>query len=423
MPATLLALLEGRTPASTEEPWLVWLIVCLCRQRAKQTWLMQVAERIDGQDGPIADAPGWTAQFHGIGLLLVGPAGDSVEMDFGDDQGREIDPWFFAGRVMRFESPPAAEAELRRWLGDEPLITAAMDDLRAAGHLVGKQLSAPLEALHQRIAAEAGDEAAMLRWRNALDDAPSRTRHLAWLESVLADRKRAARCFEPIASLLPRARLVERLPQLTALPDHLSARVLNWCRVEQLEVSVFAKPLVAQLDPATTHPFIGLAVCRALLGSNAAAQAIAVLRAFADVKKVAGYHGNPMIDELAFALLEYSPADALPAVRSALRGSPSCAENMAGLLCLIDLAWSRLELVSVLEDHALAPELRRRAARALAASADPAARATAAALTPPPAAASGVGYTFEQVDEAQLEAEGLPNGPELQALAHRLIAR
>lgn len=95
--------LAGESSRLPLDPWLGWLLICLLRQRARQTWLMQVSrENLAGADrdhGPVPGLPGWTFDYHGMGLCLSGPAAEALDVDFHDEQGATMDPYFFASRA------------------------------------------------------------------------------------------------------------------------------------------------------------------------------------------------------------------------------------------------------------------------------------------------------------------------------------
>ena len=77
--------MEGRS-GSLKHPWLGWLLLCLCRQRERQRWLMQVRKThlvdIDEDHGEVPGLPDWSYEFHGVGLLLSGPGHEHIDVDF-----------------------------------------------------------------------------------------------------------------------------------------------------------------------------------------------------------------------------------------------------------------------------------------------------------------------------------------------------
>lgn len=410
-------------------PWMLWLVVCLCRQRARQTWLMEVADRLSGDDGDVPDSPGWQAWHHGTGLCLCGPDGEIIDMDFVDDSPRSIDPYFFAHRVR--STPQEPETELRRWLPGDALVVAGIDELRREGVLRHPashhifRLADALEAVHARVARVDSESLARCRALASFEsDEPGGTRHSEWLCRLLDDRRRSP-AVESVASILSRAQLAELARRHVGPADSMSASLLDACTERGVDARDEAVRLRDVLDPAAHHPFIACAVGRHLLGrTDEHAPTMALVRRFAAVRRVAGYQGNPLLDQLAFLLLEHEPGEALPVIRRALRAAPACAASMAELLAAIDEAWCHRELESVLRDERAEASNQRRAARALLASSSELARRAARKLAPAPPQRSGqVGFSFDEVDHTHLAQEPFVISERAQALAVRLRGR
>ncbi|UJR83187.1 hypothetical protein [Sandaracinus amylolyticus] len=412
-------------------PWRVWLAVCLCRQRARQTWLVEVAAKLAGEDAEVPGAPGWWARHHGIGLCLKGPLGEVVDMDFAADTPRSIDPHFFAHRVEATQRAP--EAELRRWLPTQHLVVAALDELlrdgivehSASQHTV--RLCDVLESAHVHVALLDDETLARAVERMLAGDraAPSGPAHVAWLSSLLHDRRRSA-AVAGIGALVSDETLVHLARGHVDTPDAMSASLLDACTRRGLDVIAVAVELSERLDPAEHHPFVACAVARHLLAFDTghSAKALAVVHRFAAVERVAGYVGNPMLDQLAFLLLEHAPHDALPVLRRALRGSPACAEDTAELLVALDEPWCHRELESLLRDQGADAANRRRAARALAASSSELARRRARELVPAaPESSRALGFSFDEIDHAVLDREAFAISNAIRALADRLRRR
>ncbi|MCY2987297.1 MAG: hypothetical protein NTY19_05455 [Planctomycetota bacterium] len=86
-----------------------------------------------------------------------------------------------------------------------------------------------------------------------------------------------------------------------------------------------------------------------------------------------------MLDEVALLLLEFSPQQALPAIRRALRTPSEFSNETAAALAMIDRSWSRRELLDALEEEFREAEEALPLVVALAESLDPEARDVAEA--------------------------------------------
>ncbi len=413
-------------------PWQLWLLVCLCRQRARQTWLVEVAESLHHESGDVPGHPHWRASFHGAGLRLEGPEGESIDMDFGEEGALIIDTWFFANRVAGFTTDHVPEAELRSWLPGGGLVNAGLARLRDQKLIrrITEQsfvLCDELEAIHADVAALewGGVEPSRRHVMAGLDPsmAPSSAAHLDWALGLLSDRERSRSLVDDVARLVPPEALARAAGSLVGPPDHVSAGLLASARTHSIDLDAQARRVLRALDPATHHPFIACEVARYLLDRGVdVPDALELVRRFAAVEQVAGYLGNPMLDSLSFLLLEYSADEAPPIVRRALRGSPMCAERTSMLLACIDQPWCHHELATVLGDPELDVGVRRRAARALAACSGELAAMRARALTPtaPVHDDSKLGFSWEEVDEDMLERDPFAPSPELRTLAARI---
>src|SRR5436309_326078 len=104
------AALRGARPEQAPPPWFGWLAVALCRQRARQTWLVEVERRhLAGASrrGGCVEVPGlagWSYYYHGRGLRLT-TRGEQLDVDFhdGHERGATIDSFFFADRALGLE--------------------------------------------------------------------------------------------------------------------------------------------------------------------------------------------------------------------------------------------------------------------------------------------------------------------------------
>ncbi|WP_437984981.1 DUF6896 domain-containing protein [Sorangium sp. So ce117] len=91
------------TAGPPPDPWHAWLLVALARQVDRQRWLVRVQrERLSraSRRGDVPGMPGWKFYFHGIGLCLTAPDGETIDVDDHGDDGLTIDPWFFTQRML-----------------------------------------------------------------------------------------------------------------------------------------------------------------------------------------------------------------------------------------------------------------------------------------------------------------------------------
>jgi hypothetical protein len=445
-----------------DEPWIGWLAICLCRQRARQAWLCEVernhlADRDDGEgdQGDVPDLPGWSYELHGSGLRLDGPGRESIDYDFHDRDGRAIDPYFFAGRVMRLDKPQLPEARLRRWLLVGAGIVQCLDRLRALGAIVDHesetarghvfQLDGALADIAFEVAAlDFGDEGLRADHARALGDvelvdAPEQARaalasaHAALLLGWARDRTIARRVLGPVTQVLPPAEAAEACLSLIAGPiDPTTGQALEAIAGVAVDATAEVLALLGRLSPTEHHPYPAWAAARYLLERGVAHDlAIAVVEAFAAVEVVPGFHGNPYDDKMAMLMLEHAPDRALPWVRRALRSStPSAVEAMAALLAVLGFAWCHRELEAALREPAEEDDRKSRGARrylaaALRYSDSELAQRRGDELSPKAAerAPGAIGFTFDEVLEASM-ARMFPAAMErAMPLAERLLAR
>lgn len=396
------------------EPWLGWLLVALCRQRTRQTWLVMVKDQrlgdIDDDSGDVPGLTGWRYQFHGMGLCLYGPDHEALDVDFHDAHGRTIDPYFFAHRVRGLAPAPEPEAELRRWLPTADLIVAALDEARARGFIGHPEsthvftLSDALEAEHEAIAAI--DD--LRSWRDAWPGTPGEGAHAAWLLGLIAKRP-ASGVLEAAVHLLPEDVAIDALVALLAGPiDSATGAALEALDGLAHAPTAPVEALLSRFDPSLHHPYAVTAAARFLLGRDAARErALDAVFRFAAVERVKGYRGNPFLSQLAILALEFAPNASIPLVRSALCSNTPCnVGEMAALLASIDRAWCHRELVAALEGDAQTDVSNRRLLVAALARCDSdLARRAAKTHTPaPPIREPGaIGYTWEEVAYANLD--------------------
>jgi hypothetical protein len=404
-------------------PFYTWLLVCLMRQLVRQRWLVAVRNErltdVEGDEGEVPGLPGWSYELHGIGLCLSGPGNEVLDVDFHDEGGSIIDPYFFARRVHLLASPPFPEARLRALLPTAELVARAIRQLlthhlllvpHERGHVF--RLDPALEALADAAAAlpEEAWRAGAARlgdYEEGHAQAESvRVARRDWLLAILASEDRPWAALGALATLLPQAafaelcaRVLDQRPvgsfsaevvlALEALPDELgSAAVLR---------------LLPRLSPEEHHPYPAWATCAYLLRRGLARdEAVRTLMAFGRVEQVKGYNGNPYLGELAQLALAYAPQQALELIRRALRrGVPATQALMAAMLAVIGRAWCWRELAAALadtEDRAQGLYL----CQALRHSTRPEARAAVERWlrTHPLAEHEGPGFTWEEVMDA-----------------------
>lgn len=408
-------LLVGGPAEPSREPWLAWLVVALCRQRARQDFLAYVvAEHLDDNDddeGEVPGLPGWSFRFHGSGLLLVGPGHEQLDVDFfpGDDEPRTIDPHFFLTRLLALDPVPPVEGAVRGWLGEgKQLALAALDELRERG-VIGHPSSQHVFHLHPWLEAHYAEVAAVdldnpavaARWRRGLGgrSEPDSAAFLAWGLGLLGDRRRA-RAIDELAPMLPREAAEEACWGLTDGPiDSVTGRALGALRRLGVVPGQRAKALAARIDPSQHNPFSACELAEWWMERGQVAEGMALVQRCSAQRVIVGFRGNPHDYRYAFLALRYAPDAAMPLVRQALRSStPDSRERMAGLLAVWDAPWCRAELLAAAEEGP-SDEVLRMLVACLMHGDDEATRARAARLLPPPPSfeEGRVGYSREEV--------------------------
>lgn len=425
--------------ADPPAPWLGWLLVCLCRQRARQTWLRRVYEArladVEEDEGPVPGLEGWSYSFHGMGLCLSGPRNEHLDVDFHDDEGATIDPYFFANRALRLNPAPPPERRLGELFADSRAVVFALHQLRASGALVHEssehvfRLVEPIEALHRAVAAEPFDDPQVeARWAKALGDGPETGARFAdWLTRCSADRVAARELLPTIEARLEPAAARRVLLGLLEGPVDSTTGYAAAALGRLGSESAAVEEVLGRLDPARHHPFPAFEVCRFLLARDRRREdALRTLEAFAAVDVVKGYRGNPYADRLAVLLLEHAPDRALPHVRRALRSTtPGVVQDIAATLALLGQPWCIRELTAALEGPADEERttVRRYLAAALARSGSEVARQRSKELEPEPPEHSGVGFTFDEVVAANLDSSFRGAVEHVRATAQRLRGR
>ncbi len=411
-------------PLLPDRPWLGWLAVALCRQRARQAWLVQVRDThladVDEDQGDVPDLPGWTYDFHGQGLCLAGPDGEYLDVDFYDDPspGATIDPYFFAGRLRSLPEPALPEARTRELLRSSDLVHTGLEALRRVGaihHPSSRHvfhLSPRLEAHHRAIAAiDFADPDTARRWARALGDA-DRGRTLnafrQWITEMMQRDRSAARNLPDLAPLFrPEALQQLALGVLSGPVDAHTGRALDALRATRLAPAPEVVALLDRLDPERHHPYPCHALTAYLLDHGLErARCLEAIERFAEVEAVPGYRGNPYLDHLATLLLEHAGTDrAWPVLRHAVfDGTPAGYERIGALLAVLDDD----RAPRLLLEAAMAGDdtKKRFLVACLASRDDDASRALAREHMPPAPERSGaIGYSFEEVQYASLRSD------------------
>ncbi|WP_437786607.1 HEAT repeat domain-containing protein [Sorangium sp. So ce1097] len=368
---------------SPPDPWHAWLLVVLARQVDRQRWLVRVQRMHlpedtgeDTGEGEVPGMPGWRFCFHGDGLCLTAPDGEMIDVDDHGDGGLTIDPYFFAQRIRSLARPALPEERLRAFLPAADAMVAAIRELTAEGLLVparGGHVFRVLPELEESAGALASidfsDAELRARWAEHLGDlellalerpsAAARTRATAqraafkdYLLERIA-REATARAFiEPLEAVLTPAELVDTCAGLI----DAAVNATSGHAIERLDahpdypVCPAVSRLLARADPAVHHPYAVHAAARYLLRRGIERdRAVEAVLAFASVRVVAGYKGNPFLGELALLLLEHAPQHALDALRRALRSStPAVRTDVAGALAALGQPWCVRELLLAL---------------------------------------------------------------------------
>ncbi len=426
-------------PGSPPDPWHAWLLVVLARQVDRQRWLVRVQhERLlpasDEDEGAdeVPGMPGWRFLFHGEGLCLTAPDGETIDVDDHGDGGLTIDPYFFTQRILSLRHPALPERRLLAFLPTADALVAAIRELLREGLLVlGKhghvfRVVRELEedagafasidfsdaALRARWAEHLGDHELLARERpSAAAEARATVQREAYKRYLLAGiaSEATARAFiDPLEAVLTPAELVDACAGLIDAAVNATAGHA----IERLDahpdypVCPAVSRLLARADPERHHPYAVHAAARYLLRRGIERErAVEVVLAFARVRVVAGYKGNPFLGELALLLLEHAPAHALAALRRALRSStPVVRTNAAAALAALGQPWCQRELQLALDDAATFEKSASvRAALSWMGSDEARAAVTRWTQTHVLRATKGPGYGWEEVQEANVD--------------------
>ena len=414
----LQAALDGRAPHGPRRPWLSWTLIALCRQRLRQDWLVQVAEKhLSGEEEDCGDVPGlagWSFNFHGRGLCLAGPNNEILDVDFyaGDDGPQTIDPYFFIHRVLGLRDKPNVEARVASWLGgSSDLMAEALRQLRRDGLLQHPdsehvfRLHPWLEGRYQEIGSlDFEDEQTWLHWSAALGEGPGHSdvqdrAFSDWAREILADRSRA-RAIEGLAAVLPEEVVVEACQHLMAGPvDSVSGKAVRVLRQRNYAPGTHADALLQRLDPTEHNPFTAVQLAEWLFENGRSETALQLLQRFSDQRVFTGFRGNPFDGDYAVLALRFVPSEAMHFVRRALRSrTPNSLEKTAALLSVLDETWCREELLLAAQECTDAASLRFLVG-CLMHSADALTQEAAKALVPAPPDfdEQRIGYTYEEV--------------------------
>lgn len=346
-----------------DQPWMSWLLICLCRQLERQEWLkaidLRIREQEHEQTGIVPDLPEWKFFYHGMGLCLSGPNNEILDVDFHENDVQTVDPYFFARRVMNLENPEGPEEKLRTWLPDEELIIVGIRELQ------GKQLI-PKDSHTFKLNPKYKSDWAMIREISFRDDRTFQEflnkiekdlrqsdKLEQWLLKKLMFEKTKASAFKAIVSSLSEKNKLEICSNTLNgnLDNKAAAAVKILDEMKNAPVGLVQRVLY-RLNPNQHHPYIAHTICEFLLKRKIEPKkCLAILRNFSDKRKVNGYLGNPYDYELAHLVTVYSPAEGLPLLRRALRSStPAAVEATSALLSRIDEDWSNAELIKVIEE-------------------------------------------------------------------------
>ncbi|WP_394821422.1 DUF6896 domain-containing protein [Pendulispora albinea] len=409
--------LEGRGPRTSPAPWFAWLTVALLRQRARQAWHRYIVDthlrgqEQDEESGDVPGLPGWTYNFHGSGCCLIGPDGEAIDVDRHDSEARVIDPYFFARRIRTVRSIALPEIRLWRWMPTDAMIVAALAELRAMGALVYPRgdhlflLAEPLEARVQAMTkCRFDDDLTREIWLAAFHDRDADDHalaHRAWVRSRAMDTTHAYNVLDAARDILVPNELTEVcLHHIAGPAGPAMGKALAVLRETIASEGVAAvSSLVDRLSPTGDPPYPAHEAFAYLLERGAAnAHVVDRFGTFAAVEKARGFRGNPFLGRYAILALRFLPSRAMILVRRALRcNTPICVTEVAALLAAIDRPWCVRELTSALADvpgaSAIAEALRR-------CTGDLAKRHAAKLYAPPTHDPSRLGFTYEEVADA-----------------------
>lgn len=345
------------------EPWMAWLLIVLARQRKRQYWLNEIHETIKQEKdfermGTVPGHPEWKYQYHGKGLLLIGPNNEHLDVDFHDEKCETIDPYFFTNRLFLFgfDTPEEPEARLQFWLPEVELVISAIRELQ-------KSVLEPEDSkvfrlnntydsdweyfaqddldYNQLLTEVEGDESLLQRHQESFTK---------WLLNKLQKEDIKSSELEVVLkNLPPQIRVKHCLPYLSKVDHKMAAALKALDSLENPPVEEVIS-LLGKLIPTTHHPYLGYTICDFLLKRNLhKTDCIQMLRGFSDVRVVENYHGNPYDYRLVLQILTYSPKDGIDLIQRALTSTtPDSVQKASSLMAVIDEEWSNRELVKAL---------------------------------------------------------------------------
>ena len=408
------------------KPWLVWLIICLCRQRHRQEWLGEIHQKISKLDlprhGQVPDMQDWSYHYHGIGLCLNGPNQEVLDVDFHDNDVKTIDPYFLTNRITRLNPVPKPEQRLLRWLPNESLINAGIKYLQgeslssAESHVF--KLSQHLEEIWEEIAEMNFSEDNIYEsWLNQLEATKTGKEnqeivnaHINWLEELLSLKNQSNSLFGGVLNALPGDKQLALCEKYLKKPiSHSTAQIVEVLHYRKNSPVQGVVELLDRLKPKKHHPYIAWQICRFLLKLGIDKEhCIKTLNAFSDQRIVKGYGGNPYDYELAVLCLAYAPKRGFKLLRRALRSAtPYAIQQTAALMAAIDEPWCHYELEMAINDYLQVkePTNRRVLATAMINSSNIDVKEKGKQLIPPSRVRTetDIGYTYDEVVEANLD--------------------
>ncbi len=401
----------------SNEPWTLWLLICLSRQIKRQSWLKSVHDKIMekdlGESGIVPNHPEWEYYYHGMGLCLTGPNNEVIDVDFHDEDGLTIDPYFFTTRIFELSEPDIPEARLRHWLPEAELIVLLIRNLQGSlfsprrSHVfrLNKKYQADWEYLNEidPLSIEEG---------NASDREELKKNHKGfqkWLLKELKRRNLRPLSFEAIVKNLSDEKQAHVCLKNLKKIDHKMAAALKILSTNNAAPMKEIVGILKKLNPNKHHPYLAHTVCNFLLNRDSERElCFETLRAFSDKRVVKGYSGNPYDYDLAHLMLKHSPNEGLTLLRRALRSStPDSVESSAALMAAIDEDWSNQELMQVLNDRSFDenPTNRRYIVSALMNSKNKSVREFGQERMPSSRVReeNEIGFTFDEVVEHNLD--------------------
>ncbi len=342
------------------KPWISWLLVVLARQRKRQFWLNEIHESIKAANlkrtGIVPNHPEWEFRYHGMGLILIGPNKEMIDVNFHDDKCETIDPYFFTTRLFGLETPEVPEARLRFWLPEEELVISVVRSLQGSilepkdSHVF--RLISELESDWNYLSAHHLDFNALLREIEGDDNQLQEYKEhfTEWLVELSQKEDVKNSELEAALKTIPaQIRIKHCLPHLSQVDRKMTAAIRSMDDLTEVPLEPIID-LLFQLNPKEHHPFIGYTVCEFLLKRKVrTSDCIRTLLTLSDIRVVKGYFGNPYDYDLFVLILKYSPKDGVNLLHRVLTSTtPDSVQRSAALMAVIDEEWSNRALVKAL---------------------------------------------------------------------------